>query len=89
MAIFKDMQAWRFCRHLLTALFSCVGGLSSIMQICNVIYPGSHAIEDFGVLIAVIMASVSAALFKALPRPIAKEYNAPKTRITVVPGDLL
>lgn len=89
MTILQDMQTWRFWRHFLVALFACVGGLSTIMQTFNVIYPGSHAMEGFGILIAIIVASVSVALFKAWPRPIAEEYNAPKTRITIVPGDLL
>jgi len=89
MTILQDMQTWRFWRHFLVALFACVGGLSTIMQTFNVIYPGSHAMEGFGILIAIIALSVSAALFKAWPRPIAEEYNAPKTRITIVPGDLL
>lgn len=40
-------------------------------------------------LIGIIVMSLSAALFKAWRRPIADEYNAPKTRITIVPGDIL
>jgi hypothetical protein len=89
MAIVQDMQTWRFWRHFLVALLAWVGGLSTIMQTFNVIYPGSHAMEGYSTLLWMIAVSVTGAFYKAWPRPIAEEYNAPKTRITIVAGDLL
>ncbi|UZJ61047.1 hypothetical protein OKW98_04750 [Pseudomonas sp. KU26590] len=42
------------------------------MQTFNIINPGRHAMEGFGILMAIIALSVSAALVKAWPRPIAE-----------------
>ncbi|MEX6677388.1 hypothetical protein QWI18_15820 [Pseudomonas sp. W2Oct36] len=53
MTILQDIQTSRFWRHFQLALFASVGGLPTIMRTFNVIYPGSHAMEGFGILIAI------------------------------------
>lgn len=88
-AILQDMKTWRFWRHFLMTLFACLGALSTAMQTFNAANPDSHLLEGYGVLAGIIVLSALAAIIWSWPRPIAEDYNAPKTRISIVPGNIL
>lgn len=88
-ALLQDMTTWRFWRHFLMTFLACLGALSTAMQTFNVINPASKALEGYSVLAAIIALSALGAMIWSWPRPIAEDYNAPKTRIRIVPGDIL
>ena len=89
MVILQDMRTWRFWRHFLTRSFACLGGLSTILQTSNVINPTITVFQGMPFLFSVIGASLLGGLAWSWPRPIAQDYSAPKTRITIVKGDML
>jgi len=89
MLIFQDMKTWRFWRHFLTRSFAVFGAISTCLQTSNVINPTVTVFQGFGVLALVAVVSIGGGLAWSWPRPIAEEYNAPKTKIRVVKGDLL
>jgi hypothetical protein len=89
MLLFQDMKTWRFWRHFLTRSFAVFGGISTCLQTSNVINPSVTAFQGFGMLALVAVVSIGCGLAWSWPRPIAEEYNAPKTKISIVKGDLL
>lgn len=89
MAIFQDLWTWRFWRHFLTRSFACLGGLSTVLQTSNVINPTVTVFQGMPFLISVVAISLVGGVIWSWPRPISQDYNAPKTRITIVKGDML
>jgi len=69
--------------------FACLGGLSTVLQTNNVINPEVKIFQGTPVLIAVILISLGFGLKFSWPRPISQDYSAPKTKITIVEGDML
>jgi hypothetical protein len=89
MTIFQDLRTWRFWRHLLTRAFAIIGLLSTLMQTAMVIYPALTVFQGTPVLCTVAAVALIGGLIWSWPRPIAQDYEAPKTRISIVQGDLL
>lgn len=89
MAIFQDLQTWRFWRHFLTRSFAFLGGLSMVLQTISMFYPDGKFFQGLPLLLSIITISLVGGLLWSWPRPIAQDYNAPKTRITIVKGDML
>lgn len=89
MVIFQDMRTWRFWRHFLTRSFACLGGLSTVLQTSSVINPTVTVFQGMPFLLSVIVISLVGGLIWSWPRPIAQEYCAPKTKISIVKGDML
>lgn len=89
MAIFQDLRTWRFWRHFLTRSFACLGGLSTILQTSNVINPTVTVFQGMPFLLSVIAISLIGGLIWSWPRPITQDYSAPKTKISIVKGDML
>jgi hypothetical protein len=87
--ILRDLRTWRFWRHFLTTSFACLGGLSTILQTNNVINPAVISFQGTPFLLAVAVASLLGGLILSWPRPISQEYSAPKTKITIVEGNIL
>ncbi|MBK7120943.1 MAG: hypothetical protein IPH64_19405 [Comamonadaceae bacterium] len=89
MAIFQDLKTWRFWRHFLTRSFACLGVLSTALQTNNVINPTVTVFQGTLVLLLVIAISLIGGLIWSWPRPITQDYSAPKTKISIVKGDML
>ncbi len=89
MEIFQDMLTWRFWRHFLMRSFVCLGGLSTVLQTSNVINPTITVFQGMPILLSVIGISLIGGLVWSWPRPITQDYVAPKTRISIVKGDML
>ena len=89
MAIFQDLLTWRFWRHFLTRSFACLGGLSTILQTSNVINPTVTVFQGMPFLFLVMGISLAGGLIWSWPRPITQDYSAPKTKITIVKGNML
>ncbi|MYN37997.1 hypothetical protein GTP55_01290 [Duganella sp. FT109W] len=89
MEILQDLRTWRFWRHFLTMSFACLGGLSTVLQTSSVINPEVKIFQGTPVLIAVIVISLVFGLKLSWPRPISQDYSAPKTKITIVEGNML
>ena len=87
--IFQDLRTWRFWRHFLTTSFACLGGLSTILQTSNVINPTVTVLQGMPFLFAVAATSLVGGLIWSWPRPISQDYSAPKTKITIVKGNIL
>ena len=89
MLILQDMKTWRFWRHFLMRSFAVFGAISTCLQTNNVINPSVTLFQGSWMLALVAIASVLSGLVWSWPRPIAEEYNTPKTKISIVKGDLL
>lgn len=89
MEIFQDLRTWRFWRHFLTRSFACLGGLSTVLQTSNVINPTVTVFQGMPFLLSVIAISLIGGLMWSWPRPITQDYTAPKTKISIVKGDML
>lgn len=89
MAIFQDLRTWRFWRHFLTRSFACLGGLSTVLQTSNVINPTVTVFQGMPFLLSVVAISLIGGLIWSWPRPITQDYSAPKTKISIVKGDIL
>lgn len=89
MLIIHDLKTRRFWRNYGTRAFACFGGIAVVIQTNAAINPDVTAIRGFSVLFTVVLLSLVGGLIWSWPRPISQEYNAPKTRIRIVKGDLL
>lgn len=89
MAIFQDLRTWRFWRHFLTKSFVCLGGLSTVLQTSNVINPQVTFFQGMPFLLWVIAVSLIGGLIWSWPRRITQDYETPKTKISIVKGDIL
>lgn len=89
MAIFQDLRTWRFWRHFLTRALAIVGLLSTLMQTGTLIFPSTTIFHGGAVALIVLCISILGGLIWSWPRPIAQDYETPKTRISVVQGDIL
>jgi hypothetical protein len=69
--------------------FVCLGGLSTALQTSNVINPTVTVFQGMSILLSVIAISLVGGLIWSWPRPIAQDYDAPKTKISIVKGDML
>ena len=83
------MRTWRFWRHFLVSSFAIVGGISTILQSTNVLFPKADFYQGWTTLLISLGMALLGGLAASWPRPISQEYNSPKTRIRVVEGDLL
>lgn len=89
MTLLYDFLTWRFWRHFLGSSFACLGVLSTVLQTNNVVNPTVTLFQGMAVLYCIIGISLLAGLVLSWPRPITQDYSAPKTKITIVKGDLL
>ena len=89
MAIFQDLITWRFWRHFITWSFACLVAFSTILQTSNVLFPNITSFQGMPTLITVVVISILAGLFWSWPQPISQEYSLPKTKISIVKGNLL
>jgi hypothetical protein len=90
MNILTDLKTWRFWRHFLIKSLACGGLISAVIQFSLIISP--KLAEDFqGVtpLLVIVIVSLIFGCVISWPRPIEMEYDAPKTRIKIIKGDLL
>lgn len=69
--------------------FVCLGGLSTVLQTINVINPTVTVFQGKPILFAVIVISLVGGLIWSWPRPITQDYNAPKTKISIIKGNIL
>jgi hypothetical protein len=89
MTLFQDFKRWRFWRYFLSSSFTCLGIIGTILQTINVINPKVTAYQGSDILIGVVAFSFLIGIIQSWPSPIAQDYNAPKTRISIVKGDIL
>lgn len=89
MELIQDMKTSRFWRYFLMSSFACLGAVGTILQTINVISPTVTIFQGFYILIAVSVFSVAVGLKMSWPQPMTQDYNSPKTRITIVEGDIL
>ncbi|SDC10113.1 hypothetical protein GA0111570_1252 [Raineyella antarctica] len=82
-----DLRTWRFWRWFLVQTFSAVGVLAILLEVTNFVI-GSLPFEGWPLAIGMAAISIGYGLMRAWPRPIRQEYEAPKTAIEVVKGDL-
>ena len=69
--------------------FACLGGLSTVLQTSNVTNPTVTVFQGMPILLSVIGISLIGGLIWSWPRPITQDYSAPKTKISIVKGDML
>lgn len=89
MELLKDFRTWRFFRHLLTHSFVCFGVLSTILQTISLIDSTVVFFHGWAFLIKILGISLVWGIFKSWPRPLMQEYSAPKTKISIVKGNIL
>lgn len=88
MGITHDLKTLRFWRHFSVKTLAVAGGLSGLIQFNNAIFPNALWVGN-PILLTVICISILAGTILSWPRPISAEYSSPKTKITIVKGDLL
>lgn len=69
--------------------FACLGGLSTVLQTSNVINPTVTVFQGMPILLSVIGISLVGGFTWSWPRRITQDYSAPKTKISIVKGDML
>ena len=89
MELLKDFRTWRFIRHLLTHSFVCFGVISTILQTISLIESTVVFFHGWAFLIKILGISLVWGIFKSWPRPLMQEYSAPKTKISIVKGNIL
>ncbi|OFA03718.1 macro domain-containing protein [Duganella sp. HH101] len=88
MEIIEDLKTLRFWRHFFVKALAIAGGASGLIQFNNTVFPNNLWTGNY-VFASVVAMSLVMGLFLCWPRPITAEYSAPKTRISVIKGDLL
>jgi Domain of unknown function (DUF6430) len=88
MEIWKDVQTWRFWRHLAIHTFSAVGFFVVILGLFDVLFPGVISRRRGWLTVCVVVASAVYGIYRAWPRPIEQDYSSPNTKIRLVKGDL-
>jgi len=86
--IFRDLKHRRFWRAFFTHAFVCLGAVSFIFGLADVLYPNAISKIKIPSMIAILIVSFAYATIRAYPRPISESYSKPKTMIQVVEGDL-
>lgn len=89
MSISSDFKTGRFRRHLLTNSFASFGAIALVLQTSDVVFPASNIFQGAGILLGVTILSLLGGVILSWPRPISQQYNSPKTKITIIKGDLL
>jgi hypothetical protein len=89
MTLFQDLKTWRFWRYFLMSCFACLGAIGTVLQTINVINPTVTIFQGSNILIGVAVFSILIGLVMSWPRPITQDYNSPKTRISIIKGDIL
>lgn len=84
----RDLRTRRFWRYFATSFFSFIGVAASILGLSEIFVP--EWVENRrGLLSAVVVGgSVIFAANRSWPRPIEQKFDAPKTVIEIVEGDL-
>lgn len=88
MSILDDFKTLRFWRHFSMKSLATAGGLSGIIQFNNTVFPGSLWTGNL-ILCTVVSLSIISGALLSWPRPISAEFSSPKTKISIVRGDLL
>jgi hypothetical protein len=88
-SITQDLKTGRFWRHYLTKSFAIFGGIAVFIQTYSVVDPQSTTFQGLEVFLALAIISLGSGLYLSWPRPIQEEYDSPKTKISIVKGDLL
>lgn len=89
MSIAHDLQTRRFWRQFGTRSFACFGGIAVVLQTNSAINPEVTTFQGLPVLISVVLLSLAGGLWWSWPRPISQDYDTPKTKISIIKGDLL
>lgn len=89
MTVTQDLLTRRFLRQFATRSFACFGGMAVVLQTNAAINPTDTTFRGFLILFGVVVLSLIGGVVWSWPRPITQDYDAPKTKITIVKGDLL
>lgn len=88
MVIADDLSTLRFWRHFTIKSLATGGGCSGLIQFNNAIYPDALLTGNKVLFFAVIISLLVGAVL-SWPSPISMEFSSPKTKITVLKGDIL
>jgi hypothetical protein len=87
--ILQDFKTPRFWRHFLIRAFACFGAISTVLQTSNVLFPTFTGVQGLRSLVIVLAVALVGGLIWSWPRPITHEYSAPKTKISILKGNIL
>jgi antiphage defense system Thoeris ThsA-like protein len=87
-SILRDVRRARFWRTFGTHAFSCVGVISFLFGLYDVIDPNAISKLDLPLPACIIAVSLVYAVVRSYPRPVEAVYSKPNTMIRVVEGDL-
>jgi hypothetical protein len=85
---FRDIKRLRFWRLFAIHAFSCLGGVSFLLGLYDVIRPNAISKTNFPFLAAISGFSIIYAAIRAYPRRVEELYSKPNTAIRIVVGDL-
>lgn len=87
--ILRDLKSWRFISRFLREGFAAIGLCAAIGGLLDIFF--KDLFQGHGGLWAsgVIIVAVAWGALRSWPRPIAHQFSSPKTRISVVTGNIL
>ncbi len=87
--LWADIGTRRFWKHFSIKTFAAVGTLSTAYKLLVTWKPEWAWLHDGGTLAVLIVISFVTGIVTSWPRPISQTYDKPKTKISIVKGDML
>jgi hypothetical protein len=88
-ALLNDVRTRRFWKHFSIKTFAAVGALSTVYQMLLAWGPNWGFFHGWPILLVLIAVPVAIGIIASWPRPISQSYEKPKTKISIVKGDIL
>ena len=88
-AFAADLSTWRYWRNLGVHSFAALGFQILVLEAAALLFPKHKILSGTSGLLVVMAVALAYGLWRSWPRPIEQDFNAPKTRISVVSGNLL
>ena len=73
----------------MTSSYVCFGVISTILQTISVIDPTIVFFQGLRFLVTILAISLLLGIIRSWPRPLTQDFSAPKTKISIVKGNLL
>jgi len=87
MGFLRDLKRWRFWRRFFTHAFSAVGALAVVAGLIDVFATGALVGQGWLIWLGLTAATIYGGAI-AWPRPIRATFDAPRTAVSIIRGDL-
>ena len=87
--LLADIRTRRFWKHFSIKTFAAVGTLSTVYKLLVTWQPEWGWLHGGGTLAVLILVPLAVGIVTSWPRPISQTYEKPKTKISIIKGDML